>query len=97
MNRILKSSGLLIFVVPSVIKDYTEKIEKTKETSYFKQKMIPITLYDKKIKLEFPSHTLTDWLSTYALKYFDLIKILKTTLPNTILRKMRKFHPLRYM
>ncbi len=77
MNRILKSSGLLIFVVPSVIKDYTEKIEKTKETSYFKQKMIPITLYDKKIKLEFPSHTLTDWLSTYALKYFDLIKIIE--------------------
>lgn len=77
MNRILKPNGLLIFVVPSVIKDYTEKVEKTNENSYFKQKMLPVSLYNKKICLSFPSHTLTDWLSSYNLKHFDLIKIIE--------------------
>lgn len=64
--RILKRGGVLIFVVDHPLRD----LQKKKSKSYWKQEEIKIRLYDGKVAIRFPSHTIGDYFSKEFFKHF---------------------------
>lgn len=64
ISRILKKSGLLIFVVHHPFRDVLYQEKKI----YGKQEIIKIELYDNKVPIYFPTHTLKDYLSQSFLR-----------------------------
>ena len=48
-----------------------------KDINYFEQKVVDSFIYDKKIHLREPSHTLSEYLSRDVLKNFDLVDLLE--------------------
>ena len=74
--RLLKPEGYFIFLSKHPLRQFLEKIStyKDKENiNYFEQKIVDSFIYEKKIHLQEPSHTLSEYFSREVLKNFDLI------------------------
>lgn len=64
LSRVLKKNGLLILVVHHPFKDLTRQ----KHKIYGKQEIVKTELYDNKVLIHFPTHTLKDYFSK---RFFD--------------------------
>ncbi len=71
VNRVLKSKGMFIFLASHPIYQFLEKRKHPK--NYFQQEIVHVPLFDGKIIIHEPTHTLNDYLSPYFFKNFDLI------------------------
>lgn len=78
--RVLKTGGYFIFLSKHPIRQFLEKIKtynESKDINYFEQKVVDSFIYEKKIHLREPSHTLSEYFSKDVLKNFDLIDFLE--------------------
>ena len=73
VNRVLKNGGKFIFIVTHPIRHFIEK--RSDKADYFKQQIVKSVLFEGLIVVEEPSHTLTDYLSSYFLEKFEVNKI----------------------
>lgn len=74
--RVLKPGGFFIFLSKHPLRQFLEKIntyKKGKDINYFEQKTVDSFIYEKKIHLREPSHTLSEYFSGQVLKNFDLL------------------------
>ncbi len=71
VNRVLKPHGIFMFLVSHPIRSFIEKKKNPKD--YFQQEMVDSVLFQGKITVREPSHTMNEYLSHYFLKHFDLI------------------------
>jgi len=80
--RVLKPGGFFIFLSKHPIRQFLEKIEtykKAVDINYFDQKIVDSFIYEKKIHLREPSHTLSEYFSKDVLKNFDLVDFLEAS------------------
>ncbi|MGD1003171.1 MAG: class I SAM-dependent methyltransferase [Minisyncoccia bacterium] len=78
--RVLKSGGYFIFLSKHPVRQFLEKIEtykKPQDINYFNQKIIDSFIYEKKIHLREPSHTLSEYFSKDVFKNFDLLDFIE--------------------
>lgn len=78
--RVLKTDGIFIFLSKHPIRQFLEKIKtynESKDINYFEQKVVDSFIYEKKIHLREPSHTLSEYFSANVFKNFDLIDFLE--------------------
>ena len=78
--RVLKPDGYFVFLTKHPLRQFLEKINTYKDEeriNYFEQKIIDSLIYEKKIHLREPSHTLSEYFSKEVLKNFDLIDFLE--------------------
>jgi ubiquinone/menaquinone biosynthesis C-methylase UbiE len=68
ISRVLKKNGQLVLIVHHPIYDLLRKGNKI----YNKQELIVGKLFDNKVQIVFPSHTLTDYFSKDLFEYFYL-------------------------
>ena len=76
--RVLKPDGKFVIVVPHPLRDFTQKQEKV----YGKRELITVGMYDNKVSLTYPSHTLSDYLSEMFLERFNLVALFENNLDN---------------
>ena len=69
LSRILKKDGLLILVVHHPFRDLFCQ----KNKIYGKQETIKIELYNNKVPIYFPTHTLKDYFSKIFFDHFYLV------------------------
>lgn len=67
--RILRPGGVFIFLVSHPLVGYIAK----KNKNYHKQEVVSVPLFEGKIKVSEPTHTLSEYLSDYMLSNFDLL------------------------
>ena len=78
--RVLKEGGYFIFLSKHPIRQFLEKINtynESKDINYFEQKIVDSFIYDKKIHLREPSHSLSEYFSGNVFKSFDLMDFLE--------------------
>ena len=68
LSRIIKKNGLLILVVQHPFRDLNYQ----KNKLYGKQEIIKIELYNNKVPIHFPTHTLKDYFSKRFFNHFYL-------------------------
>lgn len=68
MARILKKGGLLILVMHHPLRDLIFQKEKV----YGKKEILDIKIFNEKITLHFPSHTIEEYISKTFLKLFNI-------------------------
>jgi len=69
ISRVLAPKGVLFLIVSHPVFDLTYLLEKKHRNS----KIISICLYNNKVKITFPPHTLRDYFSPQFFKLFNLI------------------------
>ncbi len=69
LSRILKKNGLLILVVHHPLRDLSCQ----KNKIYGEQEIIKIELYNNKVPIHFPTHTLKNYFSKKFFDYFSLV------------------------
>lgn len=69
VHRVLRPGGLFVFLVSHPILGYTAKREK----DYHKQEVVDLPIFNGKIKIKEPTHTLSEYLSDYMLENFILL------------------------
>ncbi len=74
INRILKKNGCLILVVSHPITDLFFK----KNNDYFNQEVINLKLYNNKVNIKYPSHSLDDYLNSIFLDNFKLVNFFES-------------------
>lgn len=78
--RVLKAGGYFIFLSKHPLRQFLEKINtyrESKDINYFEQKVVDSFIYEKKIHLREPSHTLSEYFSENVFQNFDLIDFLE--------------------
>lgn len=78
--RVLKTDGHFIFLSKHPIRQFLEKINtygQSENVNYFDQKIVDSFIYEKKIHLREPSHTLSEYFSKDVLKNFDLVDFME--------------------
>ena len=78
--RVLKPEGYFVFLTKHPLRQFLEKINTYKDEgsiNYFEQKIVDSLIYEKKIHLREPSHTLSEYFSKEVLKNFDMIDFLE--------------------
>lgn len=65
--RALKAGGKMSFLVPHPYDDFSRRVSKTDG-----QEIISISLYAGIVEVKYPSHTFSDYFSTYFLEHFTL-------------------------
>jgi len=68
MYRILKKNGILLFLVPHPLVDFLVK----KDKNYEKSEIIKRSVFADSLYLYYPTHTLSEYLSPFILKNFEL-------------------------
>lgn len=71
--RMLGDSGYFIFLVVHPLRQFIEKKKQGKD--YFKKQVVESIIFDGKITVSEPSHTLSEYFSEGFLKYFSLLGI----------------------
>jgi len=69
--RVLKSKGVMIFLVPHPLVDFIVKKNKV----YEKSEVIRRPVFSEKLFLNYPTHTLSEYLSKFVLDHFDLVSL----------------------
>lgn len=72
--RMLDDEGIILFLVNHPFRQFLEKKNSKNENNYFLQETVTFVVFDT-LKLNEPSHTLQDYLSSYFLKNFDLLSL----------------------
>jgi len=85
VSRILKKGGILIFVVHHPFKDLIMKKVKT----YSNKEIIKVELYNNKVPIYFPTHTLKEYFSNNFFKYFYVDSFEEEQSPEEYLDKFR--------
>ncbi len=97
--RVLKPGGEFVFLTGHPIRQFIEKKKSPKD--YFKKEIVESIIFDGKIKLREPTHTMSEYLSDLFLSHFELIayreafensgeKINDDTYPMYLILKARK-------
>jgi len=68
--RVLKKSGLFVFLVVHPFRQFFEK--KSNQKNYFDKKIVNSVLFNGKVVVEEPTHTVQEYLSPEFFKYFSL-------------------------
>ena len=76
--RVLKPNGELVIVVPHPLRDFVQKQERV----YGKRELITVGMHENKVSLTYPTHTLSDYLSTVFLDHFNLRALWENNLDN---------------
>lgn len=69
--RVLKPGGEFVFLAGHPIRQFIEKKKTPKD--YFKKEMVESIIFDGKIKLSEPTHTMSEYLSDLFLTRFSLL------------------------
>ncbi|MCI0382358.1 MAG: methyltransferase domain-containing protein [Chlamydiae bacterium] len=69
--RVLKPSGLLIYLSSHPIRQFIEK--KCKRKSYFQKEIVESIFFDGQVSVREPSHTLNEYLSPVFFENFSLL------------------------
>ena len=80
--RVLKTGGYFVFLSKHPIRQFLEKAEtykKAEDVNYFDQKIVDSFIYEKRIHLREPSHTLSEYFSKDVLKNFDLLDFIEAS------------------
>jgi len=77
--RVLKSGGYFIFLTKHPLRQFLEKINtyNSKDINYFEQKVVDSFIYENKIHLREPSHTMSEYFSKSVSENFDLLDFLE--------------------
>ncbi len=67
--RVLKDKGKLIIVVPHPFRDLVQQ----KHKIYGKKEMIGVKLFNSGVVVNYPTHTISDYLSKIFLQHFSLV------------------------
>lgn len=80
MARVLKQGGKLIYLSKHPIIQWHEKIRDYGHgTNYYQQMIVTSNIYDNKIVLKEPSHTLGEYLNADFLKNFEITNFIEDT------------------
>jgi ubiquinone/menaquinone biosynthesis C-methylase UbiE len=75
--RVLKPGGYFILLTKHPLRQFLEKIDTYRDTgtpiNYFEQQIVTSSIFEGKIQLREPSHTLLEYLSLAVLQKFDLV------------------------
>lgn len=73
IHRVLKPGGYLLFLSKHPTIQYFEKIrDYGKDSNYYEQKIVTSRIYENKITLKEPTHTMQEYLNPEFLSKFDL-------------------------
>jgi ubiquinone/menaquinone biosynthesis C-methylase UbiE len=88
LYRILKSKGILIFLVTHPISDFLLKNKKC----YHKMDIIRKGLFNDKIILKYPTHTFSEYFNDFVLKNFKILSFYEDTnnVPEFFILKLKK-------
>ncbi|MCX6711901.1 MAG: class I SAM-dependent methyltransferase [Candidatus Woesearchaeota archaeon] len=88
LHRILKSKGILIFLVSHPILTFLNK----KNKNYHKREIIQTQLYDNKFTLKQPTHTFSEYFNEFVLKNFKILSFYEDTdnVPEFFISKLEK-------
>jgi ubiquinone/menaquinone biosynthesis C-methylase UbiE len=75
-QRLLKDKGWLIFLVAHPIRQFLEK--KRSGKNYFTQEIVDSIIFNGTITVKEPSHTLSEYFSSYFLENFSLQSVLES-------------------
>jgi ubiquinone/menaquinone biosynthesis C-methylase UbiE len=70
ISRVLKPEGMLVYLAKAPIRQFIEKKKEGK--NYFEQEVVDSYIYEGKIHLREPSHTLGEYLNPDFLKDFEI-------------------------
>ena len=73
VHRILIPKGYFIFLVVHPFRQFLEKKKSGKD--YFKKEIVASEIFNKKITVYEPTHTMQEYLSSYFLKHFEVLEI----------------------
>ena len=70
VHRVLKPKGTFLYLASHPIYQFLEKRKHPKD--YFQKEMVEVKLFEEKIIIREPTHTLNEYLSSYFFQHFDL-------------------------
>jgi hypothetical protein len=70
VHRVLKPRGTFLYLASHPLYQFLEKRKHPKD--YFQKEMVEVKLFEGKIIIREPTHTLNEYLSAYFFQHFDL-------------------------
>lgn len=77
VHRVLKDSGKFVFLVVHPMRQFFEK--KTEHKNYFNKTIVTSVLFNKKLEVKEPTHTLQEYLSPEFFKLFNIESFLESS------------------